>query len=247
MSFLATISNRISHRTVAGRLLRLPLHLVPDDLVVPVLGGINRGMRWSAGAGPNSKCWLGTFEEDHAPALQQLVRKGMVAYDIGANSGFYTLALSRLVGSSGKVFSFEPDARSTYYLRRHLRLNKIENVTVVQIAISNSTGLVAFDGWKVIQSGAYVVPTISLDEFIAAGHPEPGFIKMDIEGAEAAALQGAQQLLDSAHPNWLMATHSAELTVSCKATLASYGYRFTGFDCVSDPGDAGDFMALCSA
>jgi hypothetical protein len=126
-------------------------------------------------------------------------------------------------------------------------LNKIENVTVVQIAISNSTGLVAFDGWKVIQSGAYVVPTISLDEFIAAGHPEPGFIKMDIEGAEAAALQGAQQLLDSAHPNWLMATHSAELSVSCKAALASYGYRFTGFDCVSDPGDAGDFMALCSA
>lgn len=247
MSVLATIANRFSHRTFAGRALRFPLHFVPKDLVVPVLGGINRGMHWYAGAGPNSKCWLGTFEEDHAPALKQIVRQGTVAYDIGANSGFYTLALSRLVGDNGQVFSFEPDARSAYYLRRHLRLNKLENVTVVQAAISSSTGLVAFNGWKLIQSGPYVVPSISLDEFIAAGHPAPAFIKMDIEGAEAAALLGARNLLSSTHPDWLMATHSAELTVSCKAMLSQYGYRFTGFDCLNDPGDAGDFMALCSA
>jgi len=170
----------------------------------------------------------------------------MVAYDVGANAGFYTLALSRLVGPAGRVFEFEPDARSVCQLRHHLRLNKVENVTVVQAAIGSSAGLVAFDGWRVIRESAYVLPTISLDEFVAFGHPVPDFIKMDIEGGEAAALEGAKNLLCSAHPDWLLATHSAELMASCKTTLAQHGYRFTGFDCSSDPGSAADFVALLS-
>jgi FkbM family methyltransferase len=246
MSGLAAIADRVSHRTLAGRALRLPLRLVPRSAVVRVLGGINRGMRWVAGAGPTNACWLGNYEEDHTPALRQVVRPGMVAYDLGANAGFYTLALSKLVGDSGRVFSFEPDARSVSYLRRHIHLNKIENVTVVQAAISSSAQIVAFDGWTVIQKSTYLVPAVSLDEFIGAGNPVPDFIKMDIEGAEFAALEGAQDLLSRAQPTWLLATHSRELTESCKGFLRQRGYRFTGFDCLSDPGEVGDFMVLPS-
>jgi FkbM family methyltransferase len=168
----------------------------------------------------------------------------MVAYDVGANAGYYTLALSRLVGKSGRVFSFEPDARSAHLLRRHLELNDLRNVTFVQAAVSGEVGLVPFTGWEVVDSSSYVVPSISLDSFIASGNPSPDFIKMDIEGAEGAALIGASNLLSKRQTSWLLATHSDELTVSCKATLAKYGYHFTGFDCASDPGNASDFMAF---
>jgi FkbM family methyltransferase len=246
VSLIARISGRVSHRTLAGRVLRLPLRAIPDNLVVPVLGGINRGMRWITGAGTTSGCWLGSYEEDHAPALRQVVRPAMVAYDLGANAGFYTLALSRLVGASGRVFSFEPDARNAYLLRRHIDLNGLQNVTVVQAAISNSTRLVPFSGWQVVQKSTYLVPSVSLDEFIAAGNPAPDFVKMDIEGAEVEALEGAGSLLSKVRTNWLMATHSKELTASCKATLVQSGYRLTGFDCVSNAGEAGDFMALAN-
>lgn len=246
MGFLAKTALRVSPQSFAGKMLRMPLRAIPDDMVVRVLGGVNRGMRWIRGAGTTNGCWLGTYEEDHCRAIQQTVLPGMVAYDLGANAGYYTLALSRLVGDSGRVFSFEPDARNAYLLRRHIDLNNLRNVTVVQAAVSNSTGLVAFSGWKVIEESAYLVPSISLDEFIAAGNPAPGFVKMDIEGAEGAALQGAQAVLSRTRPNWLMATHTENLTASCKATLAQSGYRLTGFDCVSDPGNIGDFMALAS-
>ncbi len=247
MTTIATIADHVSHRSLAGRALRLPLRLIPKNIVVPVLGGINRGMRWITGAGPTNGCWLGTYEEDHAPALRMVVKPGMVAYDLGANAGFYTLALSRLVGESGRVFSFEPDAGSVQYLRRHIRLNKIKNVTVVQAAVSRSTGLVGFDGWALNQNSSYLVPSVSLDEFIGAGNPVPDFIKMDVEGAEVAALEGAQNLLSGARPTWLMATHSKDLTASCRQTLTRCGYRLTGFDCVSDAEKVGDFMAFASA
>ncbi|HEY2470443.1 MAG TPA: FkbM family methyltransferase [Terracidiphilus sp.] len=244
MSIVAKIAKGVSHRSFAGRAIRLPLRMMPNNVVVPVLGGFNRGMRWLTGAGTTSGCWLGTYEEDHFQALGKIVQPGMVAFDLGANAGFYTLALSRLVGDSGRVFAFEPDARCVYLLRRHIDLNKLRNVTIVQAAVSDSIGLVAFNGWELMQSSEYVVPSVSLDEFIGAGNPRPDFVKMDIEGAEVTALKGARNLLTNARTTWLMAPHSEELTVSCKTTFTQNGYRLRALDCVSDAPDAGDFMAL---
>jgi FkbM family methyltransferase len=168
----------------------------------------------------------------------------MVVYDVGANVGHYTLALSRLVGDSGRVYSFEPGVRWAYFLRRHIELNALRNVTLVQAAVSDSVGLVQFTGWAIDNEGSCVVPSISLDGFMAAGFPPPAFIKMDIEGAEASALQGARDLLSNVKPAWLLATHSEGLRSFCQSLLAQNGYRFTSFDCVSDPGSSPDFVAF---
>ena len=243
MNLMATMAGRATHTTFLGKALRFPLRLVPRNSVVPVLGGINRGRRWIAGAGATNGCWIGTYEADHIPALQQLVRPGMVVYDVGANVGYYTLALSRLVGDSGRVYSFEPGVRWAYYLRRHIELNALRNVTVVQAAVSDSAALVRFSGWEIDDEGSYVVPSISLDGFIAAGFPPPDFIKMDIEGAEGAALHGARDLLSSAKPSWLLATHSDALRSSCQSLLAQSGYRFNAFNGVGDAGNSADFIA----
>jgi FkbM family methyltransferase len=244
MTIIAKIAERVSHRSLLGRVLRVPLRMVPRNMVVPVLGGINRGKRWIAGSGTTNGCWLGTYEEEHFAALRHIIRPGMIAYDIGANAGYYTLALARLVSESGRVFSFEPDARNAWFLRRHLELNQIRNVTFVQAAVSDRVGLVPFTGWTLAESSQYIVPSITLDSFIADGNPTPDFIKMDIEGTEAAALEGASVLLANRQPTWLLATHTEELTVTCKATLARNGYTFAGFDCITDPADSPDFVCL---
>jgi FkbM family methyltransferase len=241
---------KISPLSFAGRAIRLPLRLVPRNIEVPVLSGINRGMHWITGAGTTNASWIGHYEADHVFALRQLVHPGSIAFDLGANAGFYTLALSRLVGDSGHVYCFEPEAGNAYLLRRHIEINKLRNVTFVQAAISDSTGMVGFDGalksasGEITSGGSYLIPSISLDEFIAAGNPPPSFIKMDIEGAEEMALEGAKNLLSKQRPAWLVATHTNELTASCRKTLTGYGYRLTGFDCASDPGNAADFIAI---
>jgi len=216
-------------------------------MVVRVKTGVNQGKLWVTGVGTNG-CWIGTYEEDHIAALQRLVRPGMAAYDVGANAGYYTLALSKLVGDSGHVYSFEPEARNACALQRHIQLNALSNVTLVQAAVSDKVGMAGFEGAfgtaKISANGAYQVPTISLDEFVASGNPVPEFIKMDIEGAERSALRGAASILSRREAIWMMATHSDQLRDECRAMMAGYGYSFKGFDGQGEAGAEGDFLAL---
>lgn len=232
------------------RLIRFPLKLVPSNIPMPVFTGINKGMHWMTGSGPTNRCWIGNYESDRFAALREVVRPGTIAYDIGANAGYYTLAFSRLVGDAGHVFSFEPDATNAKAMRRHIAMNNLNNVTFVQVAISDSIGMVGFREAQGEASGkigspcSYMVPSLSLDDFVAAGNPLPSFVKMDIEGAEQLALSGAKALLSAARATWMIETHSAQLRDDCQAMMARYGYRFTGFDCRGDAGDRWDFMAL---
>lgn len=241
---------RISPFSLTGRIIRMPLLLVPRGAVVRVLSGINRGMRWFAGAAETNSCWIGNYELDHVAAMQQMVRPGMIAYDIGANVGFYTLALSRLVGDSGHVYSFEPEAQNAHFLRRHVQMNGLSNVTIIQVAVSDASGMVGFRAarsqGKVSSESSYWVPSISLDQFIAAGNPAPSFIKMDIEGAEHTALCGASSVLSGGQTTWMLATHSDELRTSCREIMSRYGYRFKDFDSASDSATAADFLAIPS-
>ena len=244
---IASRASWISPFSLPGRLLRVPLALVPKNLVVRVKTGVNQGKLWVTGAGING-CWIGTYEEDHVAALQRLVRAGMVAYDVGANAGYYTLALSKLVGDSGHVYSFEPEARNAYNLQRHIQLNALRNVTLVQAAVSDKVGMAGFEGAletaRISAGGAYQVPTISLDEFVAAGNPAPAFIKMDIEGAERSALEGSGAILARREAIWMLATHTEQLRDECRAVMAGYGYSFTGFDGQTRAGVEADFLAL---
>lgn len=89
-------------RSPLGKLLRLPLKLIPDKTVLPVLQGKLKGKKWIKGSSING-CWLGTYEFDKQQLFQDYVKPGMVIYDVGANAGFYTLLSSVLTGNSGKV------------------------------------------------------------------------------------------------------------------------------------------------
>ena len=116
----------LSNETRLGRLLRLPLRLLPAGAVVPILSGPLRGRRWVVGAGPHGY-WLGTYEADKQRLLQTLLREGDCFFDVGANVGFFTLLASALVGRSGRVVAFEPLPQNLAFLRRHLLLNRPHN------------------------------------------------------------------------------------------------------------------------
>jgi Met-10+ like-protein len=133
----------ISGKTFLGRLLRYPLKFIPRRMKLPILQGRLRGKRWIAGSSTHG-CWLGSYEYDQRILFEQLVAEGSVVFDLGAHVGFYTLLAAVLVGPRGKVYAFEPMPDNIYFLKEHLRLNRITNLTVIDRAVSDSSGVATF-------------------------------------------------------------------------------------------------------
>ncbi len=230
--------DKLPRTSLVGRLARLPLRLVPSSAVLRVASGPNRGMRWRAGSSVHG-CWLGTYERLKTDVLLRFVRPGMTVYDIGANAGYYTLLLSRRVGPSGRVFAFEPLAENVQNLLRHIQWNGVSNCRLIQAAVARSSGLAAFEcapsnsmGRLGSRDEVLKVPTVSLDELVDVhGFPPPEFVKMDIEGAEGDALEGARRLLrDRRIATWFVSLHGAEAKEACDHALRGAGYAIFALD-----------------
>lgn len=165
----------------------------------------------------------------------------MTFYDIGAHAGYYTLLVSHLVGPSGRVIALEPLPRNLTYLRRHLHLNRVTNVQVIDAAVSDREGETRFRIHPSHAMGhiplgfnwpeeSITVRTVTLDGLIARGAPTPNIVKIDVEGAEDRALIGAQELLKSQQPLVLVAFHFAEKQAVAERILIESGYTLTALD-----------------
>lgn len=166
----------------------------------------------------------------------RVIRPGDTVYDLGANVGFYTLLASRLAGSSGRVFAFEPVPRNIRYLERHLLLNGCCNVTVIEAAVAETSGTAHFGERKSYsegrlvgtdddERGAYSVRVVALDDLVQQGELlPPRVLKIDVEGAEYRALQGCRSTLTHARPSILLSTHSRVVREQCVGLLAGLDY-----------------------
>jgi FkbM family methyltransferase len=227
----------ISSEKPLGCVLRLPLRLLPKRLVVPILQGPNRGLRWIVGSGTHG-CWLGSYEPVKQQRIAEALQPGDVFYDVGANVGFYTLLASRVVGPSGLVVAFEPLPRNLVFLRRHVQLNRCGNVKVVEAAVSRLTGTKRFDpgtdpsSGRLSDEGAIEVRTVALDDLVTDDKqlPPPSVIKMDIEGGEVLALQGAMRVLAEYRPTIFLSSHGHDIHIECVQRLNDLGYEVEGLD-----------------
>lgn len=161
----------------------------------------------------------------------------MVAFDVGANAGFYTLAFSRLVGSNGGVYAFEPYCENARNILHHIKTNDCANATLYQIALSGQQGLAYFDvavsnamGSIGRGSGQYFVPTTTIDAIVEGGIPCPDIVKMDVEGAEFDVLSGARAVLARKRTIWIVAFHSDEQVFKCGQLLFESGYKLHRID-----------------
>jgi FkbM family methyltransferase len=134
-------------------------------------------------------------------------KPGDIVWDAGAYSGATTCLLASMVGPTGKVYAFEPDDLNFAYLTKNIAHHGITNVIPVRKALSGTTGTTIFfmDGTMASGIRDFVVysdsmhnkevPTISMEDACKELNCVPTYIKMDIEGAELAFLQGAKEFL----------------------------------------------------
>ncbi len=205
-------------------------HLLPANMTVRIPAGLNKGFRWVRGSA-NAPEWLGIYELSKQRAVGKLTAEGGTVFDVGANAGFYTLAFSRITGPAGRVVAFEPLGRNCAKILRHLALNRIGNVTLVQAAVSDSTDIVSFEPGEndfvggIAAGSPYLIPALSLDDFVARRNlPDPDLVKIDVEGAEADVLRGSREILKRARPRILLALHGETAASDCFNILQSLNY-----------------------
>lgn len=226
----------MNHRSVWGRLARLPLKIIPKDARMPVMSGPMRGLRWVVGSHTHG-CWLGWYEQENQHHWRRHVKPGMVVYDIGANVGFYTLMASVLVGQTGKVFPFEPLPRNLRFLHEHVRINRLANVQVREEAVSDAPGEAMFEDVpggamaRLSERGQIKVKLVAVDALVEGGAmPAPKMVKIDVEGAEVSVLRGAERTVRAARPVLFLSTHGESVHAECLAILRGWGYRLASMN-----------------
>jgi len=236
-------------RSPLGRLLRLPLRLVPPTAVVPVLSGPLRGMRWIAGSAP-AGAWVGTLERAKLKQFVQRLRRGMTVWDVGANVGLYTLPSARAVGPMGRVYAFEPMPRNFELLRRHLAMNRLSNVEIYEVAVvdaGRSLRMAEGDSpseFHADPAGRWQVPAVTLDDWLAASDsPSPDLVKIDVEGSDDAVLRGGARTFAAYRPPIYLALHGERQRRECAALLAGWGYRVTSLECGMEPEESSEWLA----
>lgn len=164
--------------------------------------------------------WCGSYNRNLIYLMKRILKPGMVVVDGGANIGEISLVASKLVGNEGRVFAFEPISRLADQLQWHLDTNNVTNAQLVRSGISDSDGKAPIyvaeapfhdgtsnDGLGTLypsdtrSSVESTIPLITLDNFVSnQSGCKVDFIKLDIEGAELAALRGARHVLKEHRP-----------------------------------------------
>lgn len=224
--------SEISSKGVIRSVLKFMLRIIPGSSKIKILTGYNKGYYWILGSGLH-RYWVGSFELFKQKAVFDYSKDGMVAYDIGAHVGFYTLLFARLCGSSGFVYTFEPNPRNLIYIREHLDMNNLQNVAVFPIALGNKREYVFLDdsvhsamGHLSREKTSVIVSVDTVDNLISTGVMRPpDIIKIDVEGAELDVIYGAESTLRKYKPTVFVAIDNPQNENPLWEFLRSMGYK----------------------
>jgi len=144
-----------------------------------------------------SVCWelikFGEYRHwrEDVAVLPELVRKGAIVLDVGANIGVTTMLYSRL---ARHVHAFEPSPRALKFLRQNV--GRLPNVTIHEIALGEQSGSASFAEEAQLDLSHFSatgieVPVRTIDQLAL----DPDFIKIDVEGFEHLVLGGAKETL----------------------------------------------------
>lgn len=186
----------------------------------------------------------GFWEQWIHSVVCSLVKPGDRIVEVGANFGYYTIAMAQRIGESGHITAFEGNPRLCRLTRRSMEFNGYMNrVTVLNQAATDVAGPISFSisrtnaggghaaahpGWAPTDMEQIEVEGVRLDDAVPG---EIDFLRMDAEGSEAVILRGAERLLSN--PDLTVVMEWDVFQMSGRASvpdlvdwLAGMSYRF---------------------
>jgi FkbM family methyltransferase len=143
-------------------------------------------------------------EQGEIALIDRLVRPGNCVADVGANVGFYTEIFAERVGPTGSVYAFEPNPVN--FQKLSIRSRRYKQIRPVRAAVTDRSEPVNLylSQYLNVDHHTYatdeprrcvLVEAVSLDDFFRTREEQVDFVKMDIQGAEYAALRGMSELI----------------------------------------------------
>lgn len=180
--------------------------------------------------------------------INESLQPGDTFFDVGAHHGWMSLVACHRVGSEGKVIAFEVSPPLVECLQYNKKANRLHQMEIVPKAVADSSARrIPFyvmnrgDSYlnslvdhrtgpvPIGQTTTLEVETVSLDEFCKRTKLHPNVVKIDIEGGELLALQGARQLLQQRRTTFIVAVHPCWLPQGQEAAEIFDLFRVHGY------------------
>jgi FkbM family methyltransferase len=175
----------------------------------------------------------GEWSKGELDLFQQLLRPGMAVVELGSNIGAHTVLMAQAVAPGGWVLAFEPQRIVFQTLCANLALNHITNVDARQAAVGDTPGTIIvpflnyarennFGGLGLgTHTNGESVPVVTLDGLNLS---RCDFVKIDVEGMEKAAVEGAANTLRRFRPLLYVENDRAERSADLVRAIDALGY-----------------------
>jgi FkbM family methyltransferase len=186
---------------------------------------------------------FGNLESAVQEAMVRHLGDGGVFYDIGANLGFFSLLGAHLAGlEQGKVYAFEAAPENAEAIRHNARLNGVSNIAVIAKAVSSHGGrgrlqIVDDQSWSKLEDygehpnteEVIEVELVAIDDLVRSGELRPPtLVKIDVEGAEIAVLEGMRETIAEHRPAIICELHGTH--EEFVAAMAEHSYRLVNLE-----------------
>jgi FkbM family methyltransferase len=158
----------------------------------------------------------GTYEPIETKILEHIAKRSKVVVDIGANVGYYSVELAKLLDTEGELLSFEPVEASFCQLRKNVELNHLEKtVRAFQLGLSNAISETRIFLPRISGSSAASLRILHPDEEFESqnikistldyvvsslGLTDCNLIKIDVEGGELQVIEGGIETISKFKP-----------------------------------------------
>jgi len=205
---LANLAKKGINAMVSKRITGEPLHWLFKDTIVKVdFRGLTYYFhcpKWH-----DFNVYLNPYypECDVVSFVFDVLQEGDVFIDVGAHGGLYTLLSGKIIGSEGRAIAIEPNPDNLKFLRQNVKLNQLNNVTVIQKAASDEklkinlhyeTKKTALTSTMIGASKTVEVETTLIDE-VTEKYDSIKLLKIDTEGYDLKVLKGAKYTLQKTH------------------------------------------------